>query len=105
MLIETGDLARVLGHALTGHDKIISGIIAALLCQFQIRISDICEHDNTRPTVLLERFEQVNARFLNFLNVIGTRLIIPPKTRPLNRLIARAFDFYVLSDAGHIYAT
>ena len=68
-LIETGDLAVVRGHALTDHDRLNSDIIAALLCQFKVRVSDICDNHDIHPTALIERFERVNARFENLLNV------------------------------------
>jgi len=104
-LIDTGDLATVRGHALTDHDSLNSDIIAALLCQFQVSVSDICDHHDIHPTALIDRFEQVNARFENILNVTETGLIIPPEARPLTRMIAREFDTYSLSDTGHSYAT
>ena len=104
-LIDSGDLATVRGHALTDHDRLNSDIIAALLCQFQVRISDICANHDIHPTALIDRFEQVNARFENLVNVNETRLIIPHEARPLTRMIAREFDTYTLSDTGHSYET
>ena len=104
-LIETGDLATVRGHALTDHDRLNFDIIAALLCQFQVRISDICDNHDIHPTALIDRFEQVNARFENLVNINETRLIIPHEARPLTRMIAVEFNTYSLSDKGHAYAT
>ena len=104
-LIDSGDLATVRGHALTDHDRLNSDIFAALLCQFQVHISDICDKHEIPPTALIDRFEQVNARFENLLNVTEEGLIIPPGARPLTRMIAREFDTYSLSDTGHSHAT
>ena len=104
-LIDSGDLATVRGHALTDHDRLNSDLIAALLCQFQVRVSDICDNHDIHPTALIDRFEQVNARFENVLNVTEKGLIIPPEARPLTRMIAREFDAYSLSDTGHSCAT
>lgn len=104
-LIDSGDLTTVRGHALTDHDRLNSDLIAALLCQFQVRVSDICDNHDIHPTALIDRFEQVNARFENLLNVNEKGLIIPPESRPLTRMIAREFDAYSLSDTGHSYAT
>ena len=100
-LIDTGDLAVVRGHALMDHDTLNSDIIAALLCKFQVSISDICDNHDIHPTALIERFTQANARFENLLNVTETELIIPHEARPLTRMIAREFDTYSLSDTGH----
>lgn len=104
-LIDTGDPTTVRGHALTDHDRLNSDIIAALLCQFQVRISDICDRHEIHPTMLINRFERVNARFENLLNVSEEGLIIPHEARPLTRMTAREFDTYSLSDTGHSYAT
>ena len=104
-LIDSGDLATVRGHALTDHDRLNSDLTAALLCQFQVRVSDICDNHDIHPTTLIDRFVQVNARFENVLNVTEKGLIIPPEARPLTRMIAREFDAYSLSDTGHSCAT
>jgi oxygen-independent coproporphyrinogen-3 oxidase len=90
---------------LTDHDRLNSDIIAALLCQFQVRISDICDNHDIHSTALIDRFERVNARFENLLNVSEEGLIIPHEARLLTRMIAREFDTYALSDTGHSYAT
>ena len=87
------------------HDRLNSDIIAALLCQFQVLISDICDNHDIHPTALIDRFEQVNARFENLVNVNETGRIIRHEARPLTRMIAREFDTYSLSDTGHGYAT
>jgi oxygen-independent coproporphyrinogen-3 oxidase len=90
---------------LTDHDRLNSDIIAALLCQFQVHISDICDEQEIPPTALIDRFKEINARFENLVNVNETGLLIPHEARPLTRMIAREFDTYSLSDTGHSYAT
>jgi oxygen-independent coproporphyrinogen-3 oxidase len=54
---------------------------------------------------LIDRFEKVNARFENLVNVNETGLLIPHEARPLTRMIAREFDTYSFSNTGHSYAT
>jgi len=93
-LIDTGDMATVRGHKLTNRDRLNSDIIAALLCQFKVRIADICENHDIQPAAVLELFERVNMRFENLLQVTETGLIIPSEARPLTRMIAREFDQY-----------
>ena len=90
---------------MTDHDRLKSDIIAALLFQFQVHISDICDKHEIQPTALIDRFVKVNARFENRVNVNETGLIIPHKAWPVTRMIAREFDTYSLSDTGHSYAT
>ncbi|NDH21318.1 MAG: hypothetical protein EBY46_08450 [Rhodobacteraceae bacterium] len=87
------------------HDRLNSDIIAALLCQFQVHISDICDKHEIHPTALIDRFEKVNARIENLVNVNETGLIILHEARSLPPMIARDFDTYPLSDTGHSYAT
>ena len=79
---------------MTDNDRLNSDIIAALLFQFQVRISDICDNHDIHPTALIDRFEQVNACFENLLNVTEEGLIIPNEARPLTRMIAREFDTF-----------
>jgi oxygen-independent coproporphyrinogen-3 oxidase len=43
----------------------------------------------------------VNARFDGLLRVTDDGLFIPPEARALTRMIARSFDAYDLSKAGH----
>ena len=93
-LIDTGDMATVRGRKLTNRDRLNSDIIAALLCQFQVRIAEICENHDIQPAAVLELFERVNMRFENLLQVTETGLIIPFEARPLTRMIAREFDQY-----------
>ena len=91
------DALRAASNARDGEIETCTSHNAAVLCQFQARISDICDHHDIHPTALIDRFEQVNARFEN--------LLIPPQAQPLTRMIARQFDTYSLSDTGHSYAT
>ena len=95
------DALRAASNALDGEIETCASQSAALLCQFQVRVSDICDNHDIHPTALIDRFEQVNARFENLLNVTETGLIIPHEARPLTRMIAREFDTYSLSDTGH----
>ena len=90
---------------MTDHDRLNSDIIAALLCQFQVHISDICDKPEIPPTALIDRFEEINARFENLVNVNETGLLIPQEARPLTRMIAHEFDTYSFSNTGHSYAT
>ena len=90
---------------MTDHDRLNSDIIAALLCQFQVHISDICDKQEVPPTALIHRFEEINARFENLVNVNETGLLIPHEARPLTHMIAREFDTYSFSNTGHSYAT
>ena len=51
--------------------------------------------------VLRQMFDDTNRRFDGLLRVDADGLAIPPDVRPLTRMIARTFDSYALSPAGH----
>jgi oxygen-independent coproporphyrinogen-3 oxidase len=44
---------------------------------------------------------RANEAFDNLLTVDETGLFVPQDARPLTRMIARSFDAYELSSAGH----
>jgi oxygen-independent coproporphyrinogen-3 oxidase len=90
------DALRAASNARDGEIETCASHNAAVLCQFQARISDICDHHDIHPTALIDRFEQVNARFENLVNVNETGRIIRHEARQLTRIIAREFDTYSL---------
>ena len=53
------DALRAASNARDGEIETYASHNAAVLCQFQARISDICDHHDIDPTALIDRFEQV----------------------------------------------
>ena len=78
---------------------------AALLCQFQVSVSDICDNHDIHPTPMIDRSHSEGCQSARLPVQTEKGLIIPHEARLLTRMIAREFDTYSLSDTGHSYAT
>lgn len=99
--IDEGRFSTCKGHAFSADDKLRGRIIEMLMCEFRADAAELTtEHDIT-PKALRTLFEAANAQFENRLTVSDAGLAIPENMRPLTRMIARAFDAYDLSKAGH----
>ena len=101
--IREGRFSTSRGHLFKGQDILRSRLIEALMCDFQID----SRRDSARPC----RFHSgraagqcmttANSAFDGLLRINEDGLFIPPEARPLTRMIARSFDAYDLSKAGH----
>ena len=80
--IREGKFSTHRGHAFTEEDKLRRRIIEALMCDFEVNRQEILEG----YAVSRKRLDG---------------LFIPEAARPLTRMIARHFDAYDLSKAGH----
>ena len=99
--IRAGHFSTARGHAFKGEDLLRGRLIEALMCDFRIDAAEILDRfDVSRPD-LFAMFRRVNAEFDNLLEVTDDGLFIPQPARPLTRMIARGFDAYDLSKAGH----
>ena len=99
--IGAGGFSTARGHVFTGEDKMRGRLIEALMCDFRIDAGEILrDFAITRPA-LMARLHDLNRQFEGLLQVSDDGLRIPPAARPLTRLIARSFDAYDLSKAGH----
>ncbi|MDQ2094169.1 oxygen-independent coproporphyrinogen III oxidase [Rhodalgimonas zhirmunskyi] len=99
--IRDGRFSTSRGHVFSADDKMRSRMIEMLMCDFKIDSREILrDYDITREA-LEQMFERTNAEFNGLLKVSGAGLTIPVKARPLTRMVARSFDAYDLSKAGH----
>ncbi|KUF12612.1 oxygen-independent coproporphyrinogen III oxidase [Pseudoponticoccus marisrubri] len=99
--IREGRFSTARGHVFKGEDLLRGRLIEAVMCDFRIDAAEILrDHAITRPA-LYALFEAANAQFEGLLEITEDGLFVPPEARPLTRLIARAFDAYDLSKAGH----
>ncbi len=99
--IREGRFSTARGHAFAGEDLLRSRLIEMVMCDFRIDVAEILrDHEITRPA-LMRILRDAAGQFENLLDVTQDALIIPPDARPLTRLVARAFDAYDLSKAGH----
>ena len=99
--IRDGRFSTTRGHSFTAEDKMRSRMIEMLMCDFRIDAREILrDYDITRDA-LQAMFTAANSEFEGILRVTSGGLTIPVSARPLTRMIARAFDAYDLSKAGH----
>lgn len=99
--IREGRFSTTRGHLFKGQDILRARLIEALMCDFRIDTAEILrDHDISAPD-LMQMYTDANAAFEGLLKVDATGLFIPPEARALTRMIARSFDTYDLSKAGH----
>jgi len=99
--IRDGRFSTVRGHVFTPEDLLRSRMIEALMCDFRIDATEILTQHAITPARLAEMFAATQAVFGEMVEVSASGLFIPEQARPLARMIARTFDAYDLSKAGH----
>ena len=102
--VRAGALTTVRGHAFTEDDRLRGRIIEALLCDFEVKIDELLERFPDREAQCRGLLSGAAAYFgdLVQLNEFGLRIL--PEGEPLTRIIARHFDAYDMSSAGHASA-
>ncbi|WP_170347279.1 oxygen-independent coproporphyrinogen III oxidase [Ruegeria atlantica] len=99
--IRDGQFSTSRGHLFKGQDILRARLIEALMCDFKIDTAEILRDHDVSAAELDEMYHAANASFDGMLQITETGLFIPPEARALTRMIARSFDAYDLSKAGH----
>ncbi|MHA6264611.1 oxygen-independent coproporphyrinogen III oxidase [Arenibacterium sp. CAU 1754] len=99
--IRDGNFSTERGHTYRGEDAMRARMIEALMCDFRIDAKEIRDRFGIGQAQLDQMFRDADAAFEGNLVHSPDGLFIPQKARPLARLIARHFDAYELSKAGH----
>ncbi|WP_299664206.1 oxygen-independent coproporphyrinogen III oxidase [uncultured Ruegeria sp.] len=99
--IREGRFSTSRGHLFKGQDVLRSRLIEALMCDFQINSNEILRDYDISAAELQQMYAKANSAFDGLLRVDENGLFIPPDARALTRMIARSFDAYDLSKAGH----
>ncbi|WP_137702762.1 oxygen-independent coproporphyrinogen III oxidase [Marimonas lutisalis] len=99
--IRDGRFSTARGHVFSADDKLRARMIEMLMCDFRIDAVEILRDFDITQDRLAQMFSAVQAEFQGILRITDMGLTIPVKARPLTRMIARAFDAYDLSKAGH----
>lgn len=99
--IRDGRFSTARGHLFTGEDKLRARLIEALMCDFRIDGDEIRQSFGVGQAQITDLFNAATRAFPGVLRVTGQSLTIPVDARPLTRIIARSFDAYDLSKAGH----
>lgn len=99
--VRQGRFATARGHVFAGEDLLRSRLIEALMCDFRVNAAEILRDFDISEARLQEMFATANRQFEGVLHVDADGMFIPPEARALTRMVARAFDAYDLSKAGH----
>ena len=99
--VRDGRFATSKGHAFKGEDLMRARLIEAVMCDFRIDTAEISGRFGVAEADLRQMFDAANAQFEGLLVVNDDGLFVPPEVRPLTRMVARAFDAYDMSKAGH----
>ncbi|WP_417742221.1 oxygen-independent coproporphyrinogen III oxidase [Salipiger sp.] len=99
--IREGRFATAKGHAFSGEDTLRARMIEMLMCDFRIRSSELMRDHGISESALTAMFKRVNTAFEGLMEITEDGLFVPEEARPLTRMIARHFDAYDLSKAGH----
>ena len=89
------------GHVFDGEDLLRARIIEALMCDFRVSRAELLDRFAVTEARLDALFAPVAAHFGDMVRLDAEGLSIPVPGRPLTRMIARMFDAYDLSRAGH----
>ena len=71
------------------------------MCDFRVSTAELTSRFDVSRSELDRLYDRTNREFDSLLSVTPEGLSIPPEMRALTRLIARSFDAYELSKAGH----
>ncbi len=99
--IRAGHFSTHRGHVFAGEDLLRARIIEALMCDFRVHRAELLADFDTTPERLDSLFQTAADAFPDMVDVSPDGIAIPPGSRPLTRMIARAFDAYDQSRALH----
>lgn len=99
--IRAGGFATTRGHVLSAEDNLNAFIIERIMCDFALNSADVLDRFDINAAALQALLKKVADQFENLIEVDGDGLRMPREARPLTRMVARAFDTYDLSKAGH----
>jgi oxygen-independent coproporphyrinogen III oxidase len=99
--IRAGQFSTHRGHRFQGEDTLRARIIEALMCDFAVFRAEILRDFDITPEGLEALFRRAAREFGDMVDLTAEGFLIPPRTRPLTRMIARAFDAYDSSRAQH----
>ncbi len=99
--VREGRFATVRGHVFTEDDRLRARMIEALMCDFRINSAEILDKFDITRTQLEAMYKKASGDFEGLPQITAEGFYLPPEARPLTRMVARSFDAYDLSKAGH----
>ncbi|MDW3224470.1 MAG: oxygen-independent coproporphyrinogen III oxidase [Paracoccaceae bacterium] len=102
--IGAGGFATHKGHALTREDKLRARIIESILCDFGVNNRSVAAEFPDDTALAARLLQDLAGRFGDMVRLSEDGLHIKPEAQPLARNMARHFDAYDMSTAGHATA-
>lgn len=102
--VQGGAFATTRGHVFAGEDLLRARIIEALMCDFEVSLADITARFPGSSPQVTSLLRQAADQFGEMVTLSDTGLRIRPEGQSLTRIIARHFDAYDMSGAGHASA-
>ncbi|WP_050929046.1 oxygen-independent coproporphyrinogen III oxidase [Aestuariivita boseongensis] len=99
--IRAGQFSVSRGHVFQGDDLMRARLIEALMCDFRINTAEITDRFGVSRAEVTDLFQKAETAFPGMIELTEDGLFVPQEARPLTRMIARVFDAYDLSKAGH----
>jgi oxygen-independent coproporphyrinogen-3 oxidase len=99
--IRAGKFSTHRGHVFYGEDTLRARLIEAAMCDFHISRAEILRDFPVTPERLDTLLRASAEAFEGMVTLDADGLTIPPRARPLTRMIARSFDAYDQSKAMH----
>jgi len=99
--IRAGRFSTHRGHVYSGEDTLRARLIEAAMCDFHISRAEILRDFPVTPDHLDGLLRNTAEAFGDMITLDTTGLTIPPRARPLTRMIARSFDAYNNAKALH----
>lgn len=98
--VQEHTFATTRGHIFGGDDLLRSRMIEKIMCDFEVSASNFGADANTA----LELMRSADQAFDGTLDLQGDKLVIPPSSRALTRMVARHFDAYSVDEGRHASA-
>ncbi|MDJ0826509.1 MAG: oxygen-independent coproporphyrinogen III oxidase [Rhodobacter sp.] len=102
--VRDGRFATKRGHKFTEDDLLRAAVIEALLCDFRVDLAAAADRVGQPVAQAAALVDGLDAAFPGMLQVSDETVEIRDHARPLARMIARHFDAYEMSAAGHSQA-
>jgi len=99
--VRDGEFATVRGHEFTDEDRLRARLIESIMCNFRIDTAEILRDFGISRADLEAMYQVASDAFEGLPKITADGFTLPREAYPLTRMIARAFDAYDLSKAGH----
>lgn len=102
--IRAGELATARGHVFSTEDKLRARLIEAIMCDFKVDVAELCDRFPDRADHIKALLHHAADTFGDLVSLSPQEFRVLPEGEPLTRIIARHFDAYDMSSAGHASA-